>query len=69
MHQLIFSLPLGKSTELIIGSLKLIYPDNQIIEYLATSGIADWQRPEDQWSRGKGPIPAGKYEFPLNLTG
>lgn len=64
MHQLIFSLLLGKSTELLMGSLKLIYPDNQIIKYLATSGIADWQRPEDQWSRDKGPIPAGEYEIP-----
>ena len=63
-HQLIFTMPLGKSTQLITGSLKLIYPNGEIIDYLATSGIPDWQRPEDQWTRAKGPIPAGTYEIP-----
>jgi hypothetical protein len=64
VHQLVFTMPLGKSQNLIKGSLKLIYPDGQEIDYLATSGIPDWQRPEDQWTRGKGPIPAGEYEIP-----
>ena len=63
-HQLIFTMPLGKSTQLITGSLKLIYPNGEIIDYLATSGIPDWQRQEDQWTRAKGPIPAGNYEIP-----
>jgi hypothetical protein len=63
-HQLIFTMPLGNSQNLILGSLKLIYPDNQIIDYLATSGLPDWQRPTDQWARGKGPIPAGEYQIP-----
>jgi hypothetical protein len=63
-HQLIFTMPLGISQSLILGTLKLIYPDGQTIKYLATSGLPDWQRPTDQWVRGKGPIPAGEYEIP-----
>jgi len=64
-HQLVFTMPLGKSQSLITGSLKLIYPDGQVIEYLATSGLPDWQRPTDQWVRGKGPIPKGDdYQIP-----
>jgi hypothetical protein len=57
---------LGKSKQLIMGSLKLIYPHGEIIDYLATSGIPNWQRLEDQWSRAKGPIPQGEYEIPTN---
>lgn len=41
-HQLVFSMPLGKSQSLITGSLKLIYPDGQVIDYLATSGLPDF---------------------------
>jgi hypothetical protein len=63
-YQLVFTMPLGRSKELILGSLKLIYPNGETIDYLATSGIPDWQRPEDQWARGKGSIPAGEYEIP-----
>jgi hypothetical protein len=63
-HELVFTMPLGKSQSLITGSLKLIYADGQVIDYLATSGLPDWQRPGDQWVRGKGPIPAGEYEIP-----
>jgi hypothetical protein len=63
-HQLIFTMPLGISQKLILGSLKLLYPDGQIIDYLATSGLPDYQRPGDEWVRGKGPIPKGKYEIP-----
>ena len=63
-HQLIFTMPLGKSKQLITGRLKLIYPNGEIIDYLATSGIPNWQRQEDQWTRAKGPIPAGTYEIP-----
>jgi hypothetical protein len=64
-HQLIFTMPLGKSKQLITGSLTLKYPSGEVIDYLATSGLPDWQRPEDQWVRAKGPIPAGQqYEIP-----
>lgn len=63
-HQLIFTMALAISKKLIYGNLRLIYADNQIIDYLATSGLPDWQRPEDQWTRGKGPIPAGEYQIP-----
>lgn len=59
-----FTMSLGHWQNLILGSLKLIYPDNQVIDYLATSGLPDWQRPTDRWARGKGPIPAGKYQIP-----
>ena len=64
MHKLIFTMPLGISQSLITGILKLTYPDGQEIDYLATSGLPDWQRKEDQWSRGKGPIPQGDYQIP-----
>jgi len=58
-------MPLGISKQLITGSLKLSYPNGEIINYLATSGLPDYQRPEDQWVRAKGPIPAGEqYEIP-----
>jgi hypothetical protein len=57
---MIFTMSLGHWQNLILGSLKLIYPDNQVIDYLATSGLPDWQRPTDRWARGKGLIPAGK---------
>jgi hypothetical protein len=64
-HQLLFTMPLGKSQRLITGTLKLIYPDGQEIDYLATSGLPDWQRPTDQWVRGKCPIPqGGDYQIP-----
>jgi hypothetical protein len=63
-HELIFTMDLSTSKSLIRGNLKLIYPDGQEINYLATSGLPDWQRPEDQWSRAKGPIPAGIYQIP-----
>ena len=62
-HQLVFRMPLGNSQELILGNLQLIYPDGQKIDYLATSGLPDWQRPTDQWAPGKGPIPAGEYQI------
>jgi len=65
MHRLTFTMALGISQKLIVGSLKLIYPDGQTIDYLATSGLPDYQRPGDQWVRGKGPIPEGsEYEIP-----
>jgi len=64
-HQLIFTMPLGISQKLILGNLRLMYPDGQNIDYLATSGLPDYQRPGDQWVRGKGPIPAGEnYKIP-----
>jgi len=64
VHKLTFTMPLGHSESLILGSLKLIYPDDQIVDYLATSGLPDWQRQTDQWARGKGSIPAGEYQIP-----
>lgn len=65
MHRLNFRMKLAESSNLIIGNLKLIYPDAEAIDYLATSGSADWQRPGDQWQRGKGPIPQGfDYKIP-----
>jgi hypothetical protein len=64
-HQLLFTMPLEISQELILGNLKLIYPDGQTINYLATSGLPNYQRPTDEWVRGKGPIPAGEeYQIP-----
>jgi len=41
----------------------LVYPDGQTIDYLATSGVANWQIPDDQWMRGKGLIPGGNYQI------
>jgi hypothetical protein len=56
---------LATSQKLIVGNLQLIYPNGQIIDYLATSGLPDYQRPGDEWVRGKGPIPAGEnYQIP-----
>jgi hypothetical protein len=63
-YQLTFTMDLGISQELILGNLRLVYPDGTPIDYLATSGLPDYQRPGDQWARGKGPIPAGEYEVP-----
>lgn len=62
MHKLIFSMNLAVSSELIYGILKLVYPDGTEIPYTATSGVAGWQQPNDQWAQGRGPIPAGEYE-------
>ena len=63
-HELIFTMPLGRSQSLITGILTLVYPNGQTVEYLATSGLPDFQRPEDEWVRGKGPIPQGDYQIP-----
>ncbi|MEG5186075.1 hypothetical protein QUB28_20120 [Microcoleus sp. B4-C3] len=63
-HHLIFTMSLAQSFELIYGNLQLVYPDGKAIDYLATSGCADYQRPGDEWVRGKGPIPAGEYQIP-----
>jgi hypothetical protein len=63
-HHLNFTMPLCKSQSLITGILKLTYPDGQVIDYLATSGLPDYQRPDDEWIRGKGPIPEGEYQIP-----
>jgi len=61
MHKLIFSMQLRATEDLIYGNLQLIYPD-RAIDYIATSGCANWQQPEDVWARGRGPIPAGEYQ-------
>jgi len=39
MYELIFTMSLGISQKLILGNLRLIYPDGTIIDYLATSGL------------------------------
>ena len=44
-HQLIFTMPLGISQKLILGNLRLVYPDETTIDYLATSGLPNYQRP------------------------
>ena len=54
---------LGISQKLILGNLQLIYPDKTTINYFATSGLPDYQRPDDQWLRGKGPIPDKDYQM------
>lgn len=65
MYELIFTMALAVSQKLIYGNVRLIYPDGTIIDYLATSGLPDYQRPGDQWVRGKGPIPSGEgYKIP-----
>ncbi|MEG4323414.1 MULTISPECIES: hypothetical protein [unclassified Microcoleus] len=63
-HELIFTMDLAENSDLIYGNLQLIYPRGEAIDYIATSGCANWQRPGDEWMRGKGPIPAGEYEIP-----
>lgn len=55
---------LKASSDLLYGNLQLAYPDGKKIDYIATSGCTNWQRPGDEWVRGKGPIPAGEYEIP-----
>ena len=65
MHKLEFTMQLKPASELLFGNLQLIYPDGNKINYLATSGCADWQQQGDQWQRGKGPIPQGfDYKIP-----
>ncbi len=64
MHSLSFEMALGTSSDLLGGLLHLGYPDGSTISYRATSGCAGWQQPGDEWVRGKGPIPAGRYEIP-----
>lgn len=65
MHKLIFSMNLGISSSLLWGNLKLLYPDKAEIDYIATSGCAQWQQPGDEWARGRGPIPANfNYAIP-----
>lgn len=60
MHKLLYSMDLRTSNSLIWGNLQLIYPDgSKPIDYVATSGCAQWQQPGDEWARGKGPIPQG----------
>jgi hypothetical protein len=63
-HLLVFTMPLGVSSDLIYGSLRLVYPNKENVDYLATSGCPQWQQLSDQWARGRGPIPAGDYEIP-----
>lgn len=64
MHKLLFTMDLGASVDLIYGNLQLNYPDGKLIDYLATSGCAQWQQPEDQSARARGPIPAWNYKVP-----
>lgn len=65
MHKLLFEMELKPSNELLYGNLQLVYPDGNAINYLATSGCTQWQQPEDQSARARGPIPAGaEYTIP-----
>ena len=63
-HSLLFNMTLATSNTLVEGTLALTYPNGDVIRYLATSGCTQWQQPGDEWVRGKGPIPAGKYQIP-----
>jgi hypothetical protein len=64
MHKLLFTMELKPSTELLYGNLELTYSDGTQINYLATSGCTQWQQPEDQSARARGPIPQGIYAIP-----
>ena len=64
MHKLLFTMHLTASTELLYGNLRLDYPNGTQIDYLATSGCTQWQQPEDQSARARGPIPQGIYAIP-----
>ena len=64
MHKLLFEMQLKPSSNLLYGNLRLVYPNGNAINYMATSGCAGWQQPGDEWVRGKGPIPAGEYSIP-----
>lgn len=64
MHKLLFTMDLAISDELIYGNIKLSYPDSVAIDYAATSGCRQWQQPEDQSARARGPIPSGEYQIP-----
>lgn len=56
---------LAVSSGLIEGTLDLVYPDGSVIVYRATSGCPGWQQPDDQWARGRGPLPEGfNYSIP-----
>jgi len=51
--------------QLLWWNLKLIYPDGNSIDYLATSGCTGWQQENDQWVRARGPLPEGfNYKIP-----
>ncbi len=56
-YQLVFSMQLRDTNQLIYGNLALIYPDGLVIDYVATSGCAGFQGKDDQWIRARGPIP------------
>jgi hypothetical protein len=63
-------MPLGKSQSLITGSLKLIYPDGQVIDYLATSGLPDFQRPDrSMGARERAPFRKAITKYRLSLIG
>lgn len=66
-YRLIFTMELKRSNTLIWGNLKLIYPDGEEINYLATSGAAGWQSPEHQWMRARGVIPEG-FDYSIPTT-
>lgn len=74
-HKLVFTMKLARSSSLLTGSLKLFYPNGDVIDYLATSGCTGWQHPEAQWAIARGPLPArSDYSIPttpywLGVTG
>lgn len=74
-YKLVFTMRLARSSSLLVGSLKLFYPNGEVIDYLATSGCRGWQHPEAQWAIARGPLPArSDYSIPttpywLGVTG
>lgn len=59
-----FTMPLRPNRNLIVGEFRLSLPeDNKILVYPATSGQPGWQTRENFKTRGKGPIPPGKYSI------
>ncbi|MFB2833490.1 hypothetical protein [Floridanema evergladense] len=62
-HQLVFSMKLHDTSQLVYGNLALIYPSGETINYLCTSGCTGFQDKDDQWVRARGPIPQREDYF------
>lgn len=68
MSWLRFRMNLEQSSDLITGKLSIMDEDKEVRSFLATSGLASWQRKSCQSERGKGPIPACKTVNISNYT-